>query len=400
MTNVFIISAVVLLLNQGISTLLNSQIQILLLGLFSIYLSIVYIKKNGIHYYIRRENIILVLFLFLVFLLYSSVREPNLLMYLKGLICFFISYLIFLVLKSESKKCRKIVVGIFILDIIIVGIKSFIMLQNHPYIARDLASGWQNLQAMQLIYPDLENLYAIGGFGYFYALPIFLLSGIFFCKKNKLSLIFSVFGSLLLIQGQYLISMISYLTALAVLIYRELFSKKITKRVMIVVLLILALFVLLALLNLNNILQILEQSKWIPSVYIDRLREIQMFFSGKDIANTDLYLRLKVYFDSIQGIFNNRLLINFKYILIGEHSTVLDFMSMFGIFSILLFMFFAYSLKTVKNYMFLNHENNLFVSVIVYFIIIAILNPVLLPQISLALYVFMPFASVIIREDR
>ena len=105
--------------------------------------------------------------------------------------------------------------------------------------------------------------------------------------------------------------------------------------------------------------------------------------------STDLNLRLKLYNKSINSFKNNIFIGSFGEDEVGEHSTWLDFVGLYGLFSILFFIYLYNMYKFTKKR--INQKAVGEFNVIwIYFIILGIVNTVLFAKIFLTLLLVIP----------
>lgn len=105
--------------------------------------------------------------------------------------------------------------------------------------------------------------------------------------------------------------------------------------------------------------------------------------------STDLNLRLKLYSQSIDSFKNNIFTGSFGENEVGEHSTWLDFMGLYGLFSILFFLYLYNMYKFTKKR--INQKGVGGFNIIwLYFIILGIINTVLFAKIFLTLLLTIP----------
>ena len=119
-----------------------------------------------------------------------------------------------------------------------------------------------------------------------------------------------------------------------------------------------------------------------------RFNELHLLINEGQLIKGDITSRMSVYITSIQGILTHKGLfapIGTEYV--GGHSTILDNVALSGIFSLFLFVYLVLSsLKALKN-----NQSSLKIALLMYYLLIMLLNPVLLPQIFMPIYIFIPF---------
>ena len=105
--------------------------------------------------------------------------------------------------------------------------------------------------------------------------------------------------------------------------------------------------------------------------------------------STDLNSRLKLYNKSIDSFKNNILIGSFGENKVGGHSTWLDFIGLYGLFSILLFIYLYNIYKFTKKRIIQKGVGG-FNIIWLYFIILGVINTVLFAKIFLTLLLIIP----------
>jgi hypothetical protein len=238
---------------------------------------------------------------------------------------------------KRYRKFQKILVAFLFLDIVVVGINTFIHLQLNPQIARSLATGIETL--------GTGNFRGIGSYGYFYSLvSIILLLGFMFLnypKKKLIVLLLIIAFTGLLIQATFTIAilfMFGFFALMVIIRYTDEYT---------FIAIALALLGIIILLTFQGsfalIFERLSDIEIIPKVVSVRFRELALFFSGNNILGTDVNARFSLYLRSVNAFLNNILtgtiLNDTNMYSAGGHSAWLDLLANFGILSIPFFIF-------------------------------------------------------------
>ena len=320
--------------------------------------------------------------------LLSLVVEKNLEVYIKSISYLIMVYSIFLYYFDERyRKFQKILVVFLFLDIVVVGINTFIHLQLNPQIARYLATGKETL--------GTGTFCGIGSYGYFYSLvSIILLLGFLFLnysKKKFLVLLLIIAFSGLLIQAAFTIAILFMFGFFALLIIIR-YTDKYT-----FIAVALALLGIIILLTFQGtfalIFEQLSDIESIPHVVSVRFKELALFFSGNNIIGTDVNVRFSLYLQSMNTFINNILtgtvLTNTNMYSAGGHSAWLDLLANFGILSIPFFIFLFRAYKYCINRIPLIFRP--FVKVYwLYFICLGFVNTLLFANICNIWFLFLP----------
>ena len=320
--------------------------------------------------------------------LLSLVVEKNLEVYIKSISYLIMVYSIFLYYFDERyRKFQKILVVFLFLDIVVVGINTFIHLQLNPMLARYLATGKETL--------GTGTFCGIGSYGYFYSLvSIILLLGFLFLnysKKKFLVLLLIIAFSDLLIQAAFTIAILFMFGFFALLIIIR-YTDKYT-----FIAVALALLGIIILLTFQGtfalIFEQLSDIESIPNAVSVRLKELALFFSGNNIIGTDVNARFILYLQSINAFLNNVLtgtiLNDTNMYSAGGHSAWLDLLANFGILSIPFFIFLFRAYKYCINRIPLIFRP--FVKVYwLYFICLGFVNTLLFANICNIWFLFLP----------
>lgn len=233
----------------------------------------------------------------------------------------------------ESKKIPERFVKAYILTLIIVNFNTIIALLQNPQLSRDLASG------MMIGAVTNTSGILIAGYGYVYGL-IFIITAILInysknrkIEKSSLMFLLLVSSIIVIIIASYTIALIlTVITSVIGIIYNE-------KNKGIVLLLFIVVTVFSLLFRYELAQQIRDIAYKVENLlYKERFLEIADFLAKSDIESSNLFSRFWRYslsFDTfkqqplvgIGAYYNNSSLIGF-------HSTLLDDLARYGIFSL------------------------------------------------------------------
>ncbi len=292
---------------------------------------------------------------------------------------------------GKYRRFQKFLSVFLFLDCVAVAINTSIHLQTNPLIARYLAAGVGTVARERFL--GTATYYGVGGYGYFYLLvSIILLLGFLFLnyrKKNYLVLLFIFAFTALLIQASYMIAIsltFIFLVLLVIMRYTNKYTFVATTLLVVITLLIFqGTFV--------SIFENLADIEGIPHTVSSKLKELALFFSGSDLSGTDINVRQNLYSQSIDAFANNILtgtvLTNSNVYSAGKHSTWLDLLADFGLFSIPFFIFWFRAYKYCKNKVTLIFRP--FVKVYwLYYVCLGFVNILSYPKIYITWLLFLP----------
>lgn len=269
--------AIILLLwaNGGIYTYVSSYIpSILLGGIYGLWILIsILAKKNYMEHLIKYLS---PLIFFILILKVSSIyaNNINLDIYFSNLLyIIIISSISIFYIDLRSTKINKVLIMVLLIDIIYVGINTYIYLINNPLLARYLSTGSDIKEEF------LGNIAysGIGDYTYFYSIVMIVLALVnyLFVKNNKASkvvlIITIIFFALLIIQAQFTIAILLLVIFITLMILNNVLSK--VKNKDIIILGILVIF-LLVMIYLPNILKSIYNLEKIPNEIRIRIEEI------------------------------------------------------------------------------------------------------------------------------
>ncbi len=333
------------------------------------------------------------LFLFYIYLIFIFLFiDSDLMLYIKSMTYLIMVYSIFLYyFNDKGKKFQKLLCAFLLLDCIAVGINTYFKLQINPMLVRYLSTGMETRERLL----GSEVFYGVANYGYSYALvSIILLLGFLFLsyRKGNLLIFLLIFAfTALLFQASYTIAILFtfiFLTLLFVLKYSNKYTFVAITLIGVMTLLIFQDMFALIFYQLADI-------KGISDEVSIRFKEIAYFFSGINMSGTDLNARLNLYSQSMDAFANN--------ILIGVidssaysagcspgmHSSWLDLLAQFGLFSIPFFVFLFKAYKYCKNRVPKNFRP--FVNVYwLYFILLGFVNTLLFANIFTIWFLFLP----------
>lgn len=300
--HLFLAVFVLLWLNVGVATYISGYVPSYVKGaIYGLWLLLSIIAKK--EYVKDLITITLPLIFFIIVIKLSSYfgDNSNLNMYLTNLLYIWIIASIAIYYIKDKTINKKLILTVLLIDIIYVGINTFVNLISNPLISRILSS---SKETQTILLGDLKEFKAIGSYAYFYSLAIIILmlvDGII-NNSDKIKIIYTItliFLSILMIKAQFTICILLSIVFLIKIVLENKTRKR--KEWHFLVFTILILLVLLLPTILNNIIEIEK----IPHEIKIRLIEINKALQGNDISSTDLYSRTVLYRKSIDSFLEN-----------------------------------------------------------------------------------------------
>lgn len=386
---------ILLRLNEGITYNIFYQVPIWTFGILFAVFCIIEIFRGNIKKYICKENISIVIFIIIAFCGYIISDNYHIYILINGLLCFVVCYNLNKCILYLDRKYIYVIWGIISFDYFWVALSSLHVYKIYPEISRLLAS--QSLNMVRLANPTIK-IDIVGGFGFCYALPFLILISVhLLLKKKYLFILPLLIFSYTLWKSAYMIGVINCCLMLIVYLYIQIIKKYLNRKTKMIIFTLIVTFCVLFIFNLSGINNFIKNTDFVPESYYLRLKEIEMFLkSGNIVVGSDLQLRLQVYITSINGIIKNKGMFDFTNILSGGHSTILDTISIFGLFSLPFFYYIYISIKNI--FKFMSGEKAIYYSTLFYFSVTALLNPIILPQIAVCLYLIMPLGLKLYSE--
>lgn len=379
-------------LNQGIFTYIQPYLpRGLEWGIYLVWLSFL-LLFNRKYRKIFFTNLILLIAFYFIILLFVLIRpgytnpDINKFAYLIMVYSMFLYYW-----RDRHINFQKIVVIGLLFDYVFVGINTFIQLNLNPNISRILSTS-SEIQEAAL---GGQTYYAIGSYGYFYALVpliIFLTFSFLNSRKYRLESLALIIGFLVLLtRAAFTTIIIAILILLTILIVFNIKKLYIKLLVFLSGLTLIAIFVN----NMSNFF--LKVSEWssLPDVVSIRFIELSMLFANQSMLGTDIVFRQSLYQLSwhtfiahpMFGVLGRQ---SGFYSQIGGHSEWLDNLAAYGICSIFIFAFLykAYKYCAEKMPREMKLPYNLCWA---FYICIGFINPIFSCNTALMWFLIVPF---------
>jgi len=375
-------------LNVGVYTYISNYIpNTIKLIIFATWFGIAcFIKKNYlINYFVRILPLLIFFVILLVINMYTQSSAIEL--YISTFRYLFIVYSIFLYYFNDRNiKSMRIITIILLLDLLYIGVNTYLQLQINPSIARFLATS-SEMQGVLLG----KNVYlGIGSYSYAYSIVLiglFILFYLIYGYKHKILNSLGVVAIIiLLIKMQFTITILLLIICGFYLILAKIHSKN---SYLMLFVFIPVLFIIYA--YLPMLLNTLSRSEFIPEFMAVRFNEISLLFQGKGIEGTDLSIRWALYSMSLKTFFQNIFVGNLAGT-IGNHSAWLDLLGRLGLLSTPLFIFFTKEYKFILSK--LSKKSSVYVKAsFLYYLILGIINVAFFAQIFVTLFILVPFCS-------
>jgi len=394
--HLFLAISVLIWLNAGIYTYLTEYIpNALKLLVFGIWLFIACLKKGYLKSIILKTWTLI--FFYSLIILYNCFNQNDTMQILmKNIQYIIIIFSIFLYyFDIKYLKYQKIIIAILALDIIYVGLNTTINLSVNPQLARILSST-PEIQEQLL---GMSSIKGIGNYGYFYGLVMVVL--ILFYKliyDNKYRFFngsLCLLSIILIIQAQFTIAILFVFLFVILLLFSKILHSK--ARIIASILTFFAFVMIYSF--LPNILISISNLNGLPSEVSIRFKELANLSLGMEMGGTDLGLRFQLYTQSINAFCSNIITGSVLGIEnVGGHSTWLDMLGLYGLFSVMFFTFFIKVFKYMR--MQFRGANRMFINKVwLYYAFLGIVNTTLFANIFIILFIFLPF-SISILENR
>lgn len=230
-----------------------------------------------------------------------------------------------------TKEEIKFLLTVFVVDVLIVSVNTYLKLLSHPELSRLLSTGAESKEASL----GAEIPKGVGGYGLCYALVLLQPILTFFLNKRNAPFVVKAlvygFTMLLLFQAQFTFALIMY-PILLFLSYAYGKEKQETSKI------VRAFLLMVGFLLLLNISPILDSLIEISEYHLaERLKEVKAFLTEGDSSGSDMQARIRLYNRSVNMFLDSPIVGAFGRKGYGSHSTFLDMFAAYGLFG-----FFGY----------------------------------------------------------
>ena len=380
---------VMLWLNSGvfsyISAYIPSVVKILSFGIW--LLLALYSNKKYAMTVMKIEIPILFLYIIIQTSTLFSLNNKLSIMYLKNIeYIMIITAMSVFYLKYGNRLDLQLICGILVLDLSYIGINTFLKLNQDPMVSRILSTG--NLEYQEQLV-GISDLRTIGSYTYFYLLVMLvLIVWKYWLDKNNRIILSVILMSciVLIVKSQFTIAlMLMSIFLIKILLETFVRNTKIRFVIIIISVIFILLFVDIIAFLLNKIV---EADILGSSIVNERIKDMTKLLKGTKISNdSDITLRLEVYKQSIEAFKKNIIIGSFGEDTVGGHSTFLDFLGLYGMFAILLYVFFYEMYKFIKNNV---NDKSILKNVWQYYVILGLINTIIFANIILTIFVLIP----------
>lgn len=381
-------------LNSGLSIIYNRIPGLIKYSVFVLWFGLSILNRKYMNKIILKSIPIFIMIIWISLMSQNIIADS----YRQNFIYLFMIFSIFLYYSDDKYiKQRKIILVFLVINILYVGINTYIELLKNPLLSRYLSTGIG--QQEQILHNQIYN--NVGTYGFFYSLVmviiVFLYRILEIRKKTILNIIIIIFFLLLLIQGNFTTSLLLLLlsTFLIIVLYKNKGedNKKLFLKILVGILIIIIVSI-----NLVDILNITLNIPILSNEIKDRIIEIRnRFMYGQSDNDSDLQSRIMLYNKSF-GIFcDNMLMGSSGNDIVGGHSMILDLLGLYGIFAFFVFYYFYIIYKEMKKF---NDSNYIIDIVFIYFIVLSLINTSAFAIIFVTLLIFVPFFLKDISENK
>lgn len=386
--------AVVAWLNTGLASHVVDQVPgYARWGMLCAWLGIAILHDGGFARSLVRESWPLVLLI-----LYASLMAlfgaGDLAAYQYGLAYLLAAYALFIYYaRARYRRVLGVLVLYLVVDTFVVGVNTYLALNDNPGLARLLAVSEETRRALL----GADPYFAIGGYGYVYALGALAVALGYVLlnhRSKRLLVALPLLGCLvLLVKASYTIAIVLTLVLLVALALRR-FGRTLRPFVPAIAALVVA-----GVLAGPPLLRYLSALPVVPDAVSVRLDEIATGLGGGDLGGSDLHGRTALYGESVNAFLHN---VAFGtsanpdgLLRPGGHSTGLDLLAAFGVVALLALVFLvkAYRLTVDR----VGGPLKPLVSVVwLYFLVLGIVNTLLFANLLITWFLFLPAVAALL----
>ncbi|UDM78972.1 hypothetical protein [Vagococcus fluvialis] len=380
---------IILWLNNGIGSYLFVRIPepIKLLLIFSWFI-IAFLLKRSFAKDLLVKNYLLLIFLIYLLIVKFSLFSTDYDNYILKTSLFLFTFTAIMTYYFDDERIKKNIFKLLLLDYFLISLKTIYMIVKIPGISRYLSMSEENIQ--KILNASSVEFLGVGNYAYAYSLVIvatfFLYS--YFEHKNLAKLIIYMYIFFVLLKMEFTMSIIFLLVFSFIFLITKM-PKKNMKDIFLLYLLIAVGSILL--ISFKSILEFITLN-FDEKIGV-KLGQLLNFLNGKDISGTDLEERMSYYLLSIRTFIKNPIMgsvLNQNNI--GEHSTWLDFLGRYGMFSLPIFLFLIKQIKNLVN-SFFSYRTYIYICYI-YFFILGIFNTVYISRLFIVVIVFIPCSII------
>ena len=293
-----------------------------------------------------------------------------------------------------SGSTRKVIVYALVVDYLIIGINSWIVLSKYPELSRFLAAGAEKMEqyrSMGLI-PTVAGLKLIGSYGYFNSL-VFISMVLLYKTRSEQQLSLRILYALITVLSVLLIVKGAFTTAL-IMVTIGLLSVSLPRsaknRALVITIFIMMIVIFYVSNAIPTFFQFLANMESLSDASRLRFYDIYMTLDNNSQNASSIFARTVLYRDSLYAFFispigGHMFWGNYE---IGQHSTFCDYLGRYGLFTLFLF-------TGLKRYMkaeilFVKSKSRIIQTTWLIFLLTSFINPVFIQNIFITLFVFVP----------
>lgn len=291
---------------------------------------------------------------------------------------------------DEPKK-KKILLGTWFFDTVIICVNTLIQIAKNPLIIRQMSANASYLQEQGMTVKGVANFSHV----LTYSLVCLYLLYLLFKKgrtKSKISVVlFVILLELVILQSQIaLIMMFNIWGAILVIV----FSKVKRRSHLVMFFLIIAFIFAFLATNAVAILEYLGDLDFMPRLLKIKIDDVIVLIKGGTQSQLqDVDVRLEQYKLGINAFVSNPLFGTMgDSSSIGGHATWIDFLGLFGLFSLVFFIWFLDLFKVVIRFS-LKSDSGIIKVICCLFVMLGILDPILTQVVSVFFIIVLPIYS-------
>ena len=374
----------VLWLNAGNFRYLGDYIPaVVKFGMVFFWIALSFIKHPSFLIDYVKLSLPLIIFTFIMLVSFSRYTEQY---QMNFIYCLIMLALFSYYFKYGTRKELKVLIIVFVIDILIVAVHTYVVLLDNPIVARAIST---SATAREDLLADTIIPKGVGGYGLCYQLCCLIPMVSYFFNKKNLNIIIKfvvyAFILLLLFQAQFTLALIIYVVCI-ILSYS--YGKKGTINLLVAKFVMVTVAVIL-IINLEPILESLIEIS--NEELAARLKEVLNLVRENDTSGSDMESRFKLYQMSLNSFGDNILIGSFGAKTYGSHSTFLDMLGAFGFIGALGYAGLLSPMFRAKKYISRNKEIKKVANLcILLLVILSIINVVTSVEIMITSLLILP----------
>jgi hypothetical protein len=362
------------------------------IGVYISWLFLALVSNNKYLTSFLRRYYLLIVFWITTAILLNILDNQELFNYVKNIQWLIMIFSIYHFINSQSDRIKnlynKSIIATISLDLVMTTYFTFRALLINPYYSRFISTSKES----QILLLKDAKYFGAGGYSFAYSMALVALVLIYFSLKESniykrlLYILMSLIIIILVFKMQFLISVILVIYLGSLMVYQILFGK--TAFYFNSITITTSIIIMISIIGLNpKFLLILQDI--LPVLFADKFENIAYYYSQNKFDNNFSLARIDLYLVSITNYLQRPIFGNWGMVPSGNHSTILDIFSNFGIISFpILYTIYR---KYKESLTICTAEQFVLIKTIYLFILIfSLVNISLITQIMVILFLFIP----------